>query len=115
MLRMFLSGKIRDIRLTAVRPDYEGSITLDEEYLSKAGILPYEEVHVLNLNTGSRIITYAIKGTRGSGCVELNGPAARLGMVGDEIMVLSYTLLTPEESAKHTPRIISINPARRND
>jgi aspartate 1-decarboxylase len=108
MQRMFLNSKIRDIRLTAVRPDYEGSITLDEDYLEKAGILPFEEVHVLNLSTGSRIITYAIKGKRGTGCVELNGPAARLGMPGDEVMVLTYALLEPDEIAKHVPCIVSM-------
>jgi aspartate 1-decarboxylase len=110
MHRMFLSGKIRDIRLTALRPDYEGSISLDEDYMEKAGILPYEEVHVLNLNAGTRIITYAIKSRRGSGCVELNGPAARHGMVGDEVMVLTYALLEPQEIAGHTPRIVCIKP-----
>jgi aspartate 1-decarboxylase len=110
MQRMFLSAKIRDLRLTALRPDYEGSISLDEAYMEKAGILPFEEVHVLNLNAGTRIITYAIKGLRGSGCVELNGPAARHGMVGDEVMVLTYALLKPEEIAGHTPRIICIHP-----
>jgi aspartate 1-decarboxylase len=108
MQHLFLSAKIRDIRLTAVRPDYEGSITLDEAYLEKAGIHPFEEVHVLNLNTGSRIVTYAIKGQRGSGCVELNGPAARSGMVGDEIMVLTYVLLEPSEIKTHSPKILSI-------
>jgi len=109
---MFLSGKIRDISLTALRPDYEGSITLDEAYMEKAGILPYEEVHVLNLNSGNRIITYAIKGPRGSGAVELNGPAARHGMVGDEIMVLTYSFLLPEEIPDHSPKIVSINPKK---
>ena len=108
MQHLFLNAKIRDIRLTAIRPDYEGSITIDEAYLEKAEIHPFEEVHVLNLNTGSRIVTYAIKGPRGSRCVELNGPAARSGMVGDEIMVLSYVLLEPSEIPGHTPRIVSI-------
>jgi aspartate 1-decarboxylase len=111
---MFLHSKIRDIRLTAVRPDYEGSITIDGEYLAKAGILPYEEVHVLNLSSGARIVTYAITGTTGSGCVELNGPAARLGIPGDEIMVLTYALLDETELERHTPTIISINPSRQN-
>jgi aspartate 1-decarboxylase len=110
MHHYFLSAKIRDLHLTALKPDYEGSITIDEAYLEKAGIYPFEEVHVLNLNTGTRIVTYAIKGARGSGCVELNGPAARSGMVGDEIMVLTYVLLEPEEIRAHTPRIISIKP-----
>ena len=112
MYRMFLSAKLRDLRLTALRPDYEGSITLDEEYMTRAGIQQFEEVHVLNLNTGTRIVTYAIKGPKGSGHVELNGPAARSGMVGDEVMVLSYALLEPGEIGTHAPRIISVNPKR---
>lgn len=112
MFRIFLNSKIRDIRITSTNLHYEGSITLDEEYLEKAGILPNEEVHVLNENTGTRIITYAIPGKKGSGVVQLNGPAARLGMVGDRIMVLSYVLLSPEEIANHKPKIVSINPEK---
>ena len=107
---MFLSGKIRDIRLTKTNLEYEGSITLDEDYLDRAGIHPNEEVHVLNVDTGVRLITYAIKGERGSGAVELNGPAARCGMVGDRVMVLTYAMLSPEEIPGHQPKIICINP-----
>ena len=110
---MFLNGKIRDIRLTKTNLDYEGSITLDEDYLERAGILPNEEVHVLNVETGTRLITYAIKGKRGAGAVELNGPASRLGMVGDRVMVLSYALLTREEISGHQPKIICINPEQQ--
>ena len=110
MFRKFLNGKIRDIRLTRTNLEYEGSITVDEDYLDRAGILPNEEVHVLNVETGSRLITYAIRGPRGSGAVELNGPAARLGMVGDRVMVLSYAMLHTDEIANHTPKIICVNP-----
>lgn len=112
MFRRFLNGKIRDIRITNVDLEYEGSITLDEEYMDKAGILPNEEVHVLNVDTGTRLITYSIKGKRGSGIVALNGPAARLGMVGDRIMVLSYALLSLEDIPNHNPKIVSINPRK---
>ena len=108
MYRMFLHSKIRDVRITGVNLEYEGSITIDKEYLQKSGILPDEEVHVLNVNTGTRLITYVIEGEAGSGIMELNGPAARLGMVGDRIMVLTYAMLTPEETGKHKPTIISI-------
>jgi aspartate 1-decarboxylase len=108
MYRMFLNSKIRDVRITGVNLEYEGSITIDEDYLERAGILPDEEVHVLNVNTGSRLTTYVIKGERGSGIMELNGPAARLGMVGDRIMVLAYAMLSPEEFAGHKPTIISV-------
>ncbi|MBN1577473.1 MAG: aspartate 1-decarboxylase [Chitinispirillaceae bacterium] len=110
MFHMFLNGKIRDIRITKTNLEYEGSITVDEDYLERAGIHPNEEVHVLNTDTGSRLITYAIPGKRGSGAVELNGPAARLGMVGDRVMVLTYVQLTPEEIPGHKPRVICVNP-----
>jgi len=108
MHRMFLNGKLRDVRITGVNLEYEGSITIDEDYLERAGILPNEEVHVLNVNTGVRLTTYVIKGERGSGIMELNGPAARLGMVGDRIMVLTYAMLSPEEIAGHKPTIVSV-------
>ncbi|MDR2692594.1 MAG: aspartate 1-decarboxylase [Chitinispirillales bacterium] len=108
MHRMFLNSKLRDVRITGVNLEYEGSITIDEAYLERAGILPDEEVHVLNVNTGVRLTTYVIKGERGSGIMELNGPAARLGMVGDRIMVLTYAMLSPEEIAGHKPTIISV-------
>lgn len=107
MLRHFLFAKIRDIVITGANPDYEGSITLDELYLEKSGILPNERVDVLNASNGERFSTYVIAGPRGSGIVELNGPAARLGMVGDKVMVLSYGLLTNDEIANHKPTIIN--------
>ena len=108
MYRTFLNSKIRDVRITGVNLAYEGSITVDENYLDKAGILPNEEVHVLNVNNGVRLTTYVIKGERGSGIMELNGPAARLGMPGDKIMVLTYAMLAPDEIAGHKPTIVSI-------
>jgi aspartate 1-decarboxylase len=108
MIRRFLSAKLRDVRITGTFLEYEGSITLDEEYLEKTGILPFEEVHVLNIESGTRFITYAIKGNRGSGAVELNGPAAHLGKPGDRIMVLTYGYLMENEIAAHKPRIVSL-------
>ena len=108
MLRRFLYAKLRDIRITNANLEYEGSITLDKAYLEESGILPHEEVHVLNMENGARFVTYVIEGERGSGAVELNGPAAKLGSVGDRIMVLSYCSLAPEEIAGHTPKIVSI-------
>lgn len=108
MLRRFLKAKIRDLLVTGANLEYEGSITLDEEYMEKTGILPYEEVHVLNLENGCRFTTYVIKGKRGSGVAELNGPAARTGIVGDRIMVLTFVYLTEEEISSHTPAVISV-------
>ncbi len=108
MIRRFLNAKIRDIKITGTFIEYEGSITLDENVLEQSGILPFEEVHVLNVESGTRFITYAIKGERGSGVVQLNGPAAYLGKPGDRIMVLTYAYLTESEVARHTPRIVSL-------
>jgi len=110
MYRRFLNAKIRDIRITATHLDYEGSITLDEDWLDEAGLLPNEEVQILNVATGARFTTYIIRGERGSGAVELNGPAARLAEVGDKVMVLSYALLHPDEIEGHEPKVVSVNP-----
>jgi len=108
MTRRFLSAKLRDVKITGTFVDYEGSITLDEDYMEKTGIQPYEEVNVLNVDSGARFITYAIKGKRGSGAVELNGPAAHLGTIGDRIMVLTYASLNDEDIPNHRPRVVSI-------
>ena len=78
MVRGFLNAKIRDISITGTYLEYEGSITLDEDYMERAGILPYEEVHVLNVETGARFTTYAIKGNRGGGAVDSFAPADQL-------------------------------------
>ncbi len=111
MMRRFLHAKIRDIRITETLLEYEGSVALDSEYLDRAGIAGNEEVHVLNLENGSRITTYAIAAPAGSGTVQLNGPAARCGLPGDRIMVLSYCLLSADEIAGHSPRVVRVNPS----
>ena len=99
MQRIMLKSKIHRATLTGTDLEYEGSITIDEDLLEKADILPGEQVHVLNLNNGQRCVTYAIAAVRGSGTVLLNGPAARLGTVGDKLIVISYCQI-PEEKAK---------------
>jgi aspartate 1-decarboxylase len=109
MLRSFLKAKIRDIKVTGAHLEYEGSITLDENFIEQAGILPYEEVQVVNLENGNRFSTYVIKGKRGSGIVEFNGPAARMGVVGDRIMVLTFACLSENEISSHAPRVVSGN------
>jgi len=88
---------------------YEGSITVDKELLEAADILPYEKVQVVNLNTGSRLETYTLEGPAGSGMICLNGPAARLGTVGDEVIIITYTTMSEEEAKKHKPKIILVD------
>ncbi len=99
MQRFMLKSKIHRATLTGTDLDYEGSITIDRNLLEKADILPGEQVHVLNINNGQRFVTYTISAPRGSGTVLLNGPAARLGTVGDKVIIISYCLL-PDNQAR---------------
>ncbi len=97
MLREMLKAKICYAKITETQLFYEGSITLDETIIEEAGLIPGEKVEVLNLNNGARFQTYVIKGEKNSGKVCLNGPAARLGLVGDKVIILSYGLFSQEE------------------
>jgi aspartate 1-decarboxylase len=115
MQQIMLKSKIHRATLTGTDLDYEGSITIDPILLEAADILPNEQVHVLNLNNGSRIITYAIEGERGSGTMSLNGPAARAGMVGDLVVILTYAHLDEKELPQHKPTIIHVNKFNRID
>lgn len=101
-----LKAKIHRVRITQVDIDYVGSLTLDRDLMEAAGLLPFEKIHVLNVNNGSRIETYVIEGPRGSGIVGLNGPAARTGLVGDIVIVLAYAWMPEEEARTFQPRII---------
>lgn len=98
MLRTMLKSKITPATVTESQLDYEGSITIDEDIMEAADLLLNEQVHVLNLNTGARILTYAIPGERGSGVICLNGPAARTGLMGDQVTILSYVQVAGEEA-----------------
>ncbi|MGC9455194.1 MAG: aspartate 1-decarboxylase [Phycisphaerae bacterium] len=109
MKRYMLKSKLHRARLTGTELDYEGSITIDRTLLEAADMLPGEQVHVLNLNNGSRIVTYIIEAPAGSGTVLLNGPAARTGQVGDKVIVLSYCELTEEEARGHKPNVVLLD------
>lgn len=102
-------AKLHRLRVTEADLYYEGSITLDPELLNACGILPYEKVQVVNVNNGARLETYTIPGEPGARTVCLNGPAARLAARGDEIIVISYAQLTPEEAKKHRPRVVLVD------
>ncbi|MDR1924811.1 MAG: aspartate 1-decarboxylase [Planctomycetaceae bacterium] len=109
MQRYMLKSKIHRGVLTGTDLAYEGSITVDPVLLEAANILPYEQVHVLNINNGSRIVTYAIEGTRGSGTILLNGPAARNGIKGDIVVIITYANLDESEIKNHKPIIIKVD------
>ena len=111
-VEMFKS-KIHRARITDANLMYEGSLELDPELMTAANILEGEKVQVVNVATGERFETYTIKGKPGSGTVCLNGPAARLGQVGDEVIVITYILLTPEEAKRHIPTIVKVDKNNR--
>lgn len=102
-------AKLHQLRVTEADLYYEGSITIDEELLDASGILPYEKVQVVNVNNGARLETYTIPGEPGERTVCLNGPAARLAARGDQVIVISYADMTPEEARDHEPRVVIVD------
>jgi len=101
-----LKCKIHRATITACDLDYEGSISIDEELMEKAGLLPYEQVDVLNIDNGERLTTYVIKGERGSGMIGLNGAAARKAIKGDRVIIVAYCQLRKEQAAAHRPVVL---------
>jgi len=113
MQRVMLKSKIHRAVLTGTNLDYEGSIAIDPTLLEAADILPNEQVQVLNVNNGNRITTYAIAAERGSGTIMLNGPAARSGIVGDVVVILTYAHVDVNELARYTPTIVKVDTKNR--
>ena len=109
MLITFCKAKIANARVTQAELYYEGSITIDEAVITAAGILPGEKVEIFNVNNGARLETYVIAGKAGSGQVCLNGPAARMGYVGDKLIIVSYALVSPEEAKTIKTKTVYLN------
>ena len=109
MLVNVCKSKIHKAVVTEAVLDYEGSITIDENLMKEANLLPYELVQVLNQNNGARFETYVLVGKPGSGTICLNGPAARLGEVGDVVLIIAYCMLEEEDARKHQPRLIFLD------
>jgi len=108
-----LKSKIHRATVTESNIEYEGSLTIDEAIIEAAGILPYEQVMVSNLNNGERFETYIIPGKRGSGIVCLNGPTARKGVVGDEIIIFCYCYYAEEELRNFSTKIVRLDKKNR--
>lgn len=102
-------SKLHQMRVTEADLMYEGSITIDEELLEMANLLPYERVQVVNITNGSRLETYTIPGERGSRICCMNGAAARLTQVDDRVIVMSYAEMTPEEAKDHKPTVVVVD------
>jgi aspartate 1-decarboxylase len=105
-----LKSKIHRAVLTGLELEYEGSISIDRDLMDRAHMLPGEQVQVLNLNNGKRLTTYIIEAPRGSGTMMLNGPAARLGMVGDRVIVIAYALMDEKEARDYVPTVVKVDP-----
>ena len=101
-----LKSKVHRAVVTEANLNYVGSLTLDEDLMDAANMIENEKITVVNANNGERLETYLIKGTRGSGICCLNGPAARKGMAGDVVIVISYASLDFEDATKFRPTIV---------
>ncbi len=108
-----LKSKIHMATLTGTELYYQGSIAIDQDLLDAAGMLPGEQVHVLNVNNGSRLVTYTISGERGSGIIELNGPAAHLGKVGDQVVIIAYAQMDEAEARAYEPVVVHVDDKNR--
>lgn len=113
MQRHLMKSKIHRATITGADLHYEGSLTVDEDLLEAADLVTYEEIQVVNVNTGSRFTTYVIPGPRGSGVMQLNGAAARLGHAGDVVILISYGVFTEQEAARHMPRVVFVDERNR--
>ncbi len=105
----FCKSKLAHGYITEAELHYEGSITIDEDLLDAVGIIPGEKVEVLNMNNGNRFNTYAIKGEAGSGRICLNGPAARLGLIGDQVIIVSYAFMDPQEAKESETKVVYLD------
>lgn len=113
MRRTLMTAKIHRATVTDANLNYEGSITLDRDLMDAADLLPFERVHVLDIDNGARFETYVIEGQRGRGDVCVNGAAARLVHPGDKVIVISYGEFEPEEAAAHQPLVVKVDERNR--
>jgi aspartate 1-decarboxylase len=113
MMRTMIHGKIHRARVTGADLNYVGSITVDQDLLDAAGILPFERVQVVNLDNGKRIETYTLAGERGSGIVQLNGAAAHHFSVGDLVIIMAYAQVPDPVPPDWEPKVVLVDQENR--
>ncbi|MBN9517327.1 aspartate 1-decarboxylase [bacterium] len=113
MQRVMMKSKLHRATVTAADLHYEGSITIDEELLDAADILPNEQVHVWDVTNGARLVTYALAGGRGSGVVQVNGAGAHLIRPGDVVIIATYATLEDQEAKAHEPLVVLVDAKNR--
>lgn len=109
MIYTMMHGKIHRATVTEANLNYVGSITIDEDLLDAAGILPGEKVQIVNNNNGARLETYTIPGKRGSGVICLNGAAARCALEGDIIIIIAYAQMDEKEAKALEPKVVLVD------
>ncbi len=113
MRRRLMKSKIHRATITSADLHYEGSLTLDTDLMDAADLVEYEEIQVVNVNNGSRFTTYVIPGPAGSGVLQLNGAAARLGMPGDVVILIAYADVEDVDVAEFHPSVVFVNADNR--
>ncbi|MEE8372819.1 MAG: aspartate 1-decarboxylase [Dehalococcoidia bacterium] len=108
-MRMMLKSKIHRATVTEANVDYEGSITIDKDLMEAADMLPYEQVHVLDVDNGSRLETYVIEGERGSGVICMNGAAAKLIRERDKVIIISYQTISEADAVDLEPKVVFVD------
>jgi aspartate 1-decarboxylase len=109
MRRTVLKSKIHRATVTGASLDYEGSLTIDQDLMDAADILPNEQIHVWDVANGSRLVTYALTGERGSGVIQVNGAGAHLIKPGDLVIIATFSTLRTKEDRKHEPRVVFVD------
>ncbi|MBG0814512.1 aspartate 1-decarboxylase [Planomonospora sp. ID82291] len=113
MLRTMLTSKIHRATVTQADLHYVGSVTVDEDLLDAAGLLPGEQVHIVDIDNGARLVTYTIAGPRGSGVIGVNGAAARLVHEGDLVIIIAYGQMEDAEARTFRPRVVHVDRGNR--
>ena len=108
-----LKSKLHLARVTGSDLNYHGSLTIDPDLMDAVGLLPYEAILVSNVATGARGETYVLPGERGLGQIEMNGAMARLGAVGDRVIVMAFALMEPAEVGGHRPQVVALDERNR--
>lgn len=113
MQRTLLKSKIHRATVTAADLNYEGSVTVDRDLLEAADICENEQVHIYNVSSGERLVTYALEGEPGSGTVQINGAAAHKAKPGDLVIIASYAQYTEAEASVQRPRVVRVDAANK--
>lgn len=113
MQRFIFKSKIHRATVTGAELDYEGSLTIDENLMDAADILPYEQIHVWDVTNGSRLTTYALRGPRGSGIIQVNGGGAHHVKTGDLVIIATFTQLPTKKARKYQPTVVFVDSHNR--